>query len=32
MYGLAPFDGESINFIAARIPGSDMFFQLIASM
>lgn len=25
MYGLAPFDGESINFIAARIPGSDMF-------
>lgn len=25
MYGLAPFDGESINFIAARIPGSDDF-------
>ena len=25
MYGLAPFDGESINFIAARIPGTSDF-------
>lgn len=25
MYGLAPYDGESINFIAARIPGTKDF-------
>ena len=25
MYGLAPYDGESINFISVRIPGTDEF-------